>query len=117
MPELAVVLHERNRGYGGALISAFSAATKEWIFYTDGDAQYDAREAAVLVDAVTPTTDIVQGYKIGRGDSWYRKVIGRIYHHVVKAGVPAARAATPTATSDCSAARWSSTRRCDRRPA
>jgi glycosyltransferase involved in cell wall biosynthesis len=84
VPELVVVLHERNRGYGGALISAFSTATKEWIFYTDGDAQYDAREAGLMVAAVGPATDIVQGYKIGRGDPWYRKVIGRVYHHVVK---------------------------------
>jgi glycosyltransferase involved in cell wall biosynthesis len=84
VPELVVVLHERNRGYGGALISAFSTATKDWIFYTDGDAQYDAKEAAGLVDAVTPTTDVVQGYKIGRGDPWYRKVIGRVYHRVVR---------------------------------
>jgi glycosyltransferase involved in cell wall biosynthesis len=82
--ELVVVVHERNRGYGGALISAFSTASKDWIFYTDGDAQYDAKEAAGLVGAVTPATDIVQGYKIGRGDPWYRKVIGRVYHHVVK---------------------------------
>jgi glycosyltransferase involved in cell wall biosynthesis len=84
VPELTVILHERNRGYGGALISAFSAATTDWIFYTDGDLQYDATEAAALVKAVEPTTDIVQGYKIGRGDSWYRKVIGRTYHHLVK---------------------------------
>ena len=84
VPELVVVVHERNRGYGGALISAFTTATKDWIFYTDGDAQYDAKEAAMMVAAVTPTTDIVQGYKIGRGDPWYRKVIGRVYHHVVK---------------------------------
>jgi glycosyltransferase involved in cell wall biosynthesis len=84
VPELEVVFHQRNRGYGGALISAFGAAKKDWIFYTDGDAQYDATEAASMVMAVTPTTDIVQGYKIGRGDSWYRKVIGRVYHHVVK---------------------------------
>jgi glycosyltransferase involved in cell wall biosynthesis len=84
LPELTVLAHERNRGYGGALISAFGAATTEWIFYTDGDAQYDATEAAALVEAVEPTTDIVQGYKIGRGDSWYRKVIGRMYHHLVK---------------------------------
>jgi glycosyltransferase involved in cell wall biosynthesis len=84
VPELVVVLHERNRGYGGALISAFTTATKDWIFYTDGDAQYDAREAALMVEAVTPDTDIVQGYKIGRGDPWYRKIIGRVYHHVVK---------------------------------
>ena len=84
VPELVVVLHERNRGYGGALISAFTTATKDWIFYTDGDAQYDATEAADLVRAVGPTTDIVQGYKRGRGDPWYRKVIGRVYHHVVR---------------------------------
>jgi glycosyltransferase involved in cell wall biosynthesis len=84
VPELVVVVHERNRGYGGALISAFSTATKDWIFYTDGDAQYDAKEAAGMVGAVTPATDIVQGYKIGRGDPWYRKVIGRAYHNVVK---------------------------------
>jgi glycosyltransferase involved in cell wall biosynthesis len=84
VPELVVVLHEHNRGYGGALISAFSTASKEWIFYTDGDAQYDAREAALMVAAARPDTDIVQGYKIGRGDPWYRKVLGRVYHHVVK---------------------------------
>ena len=32
----------------------------------------------------TPDVDIVQGYKIGRGDPWYRKVIGRCYHRTVK---------------------------------
>jgi hypothetical protein len=37
-----------------------------------------------MVAAVTPDTDIVQGYKIGRGDPWYRKAIGRAYHHLVK---------------------------------
>ncbi|CAB4885714.1 unannotated protein [freshwater metagenome] len=83
-PWLKVVHHDRNRGYGGALISGFAAARYEWIFYTDGDAQYDAREAALLIPLATQEVDIVQGYKIGRGDGWHRKVIGRVYHHVVK---------------------------------
>ena len=52
-PWLRVVHHEQNRGYGQALISGFSAARHDWIFYTDGDAQYDAREAAVLVPLAT----------------------------------------------------------------
>ena len=81
---LRVVHHEQNRGYGGALISGFAAARYDWIFYTDGDAQYDAREAALLVPLATADVDIVQGYKIGRGDSLLRKIIGRCYHHVVK---------------------------------
>jgi glycosyltransferase involved in cell wall biosynthesis len=83
-PWLRVIHHETNGGYGKALISGFTAARHEWIFYTDGDAQYDASEAALLVPLATDDVDVVQGYKIGRGDSWYRKVIGRCYHHVVK---------------------------------
>jgi len=86
-PWLRVIHHDQNRGYGGALISGFAAARHEWIFYTDGDAQYDASEAALLVkvaDDVDHEVDVVQGYKIGRGDHFHRKVIGRVYHHVVK---------------------------------
>ncbi len=83
-PWLRVIHHETNGGYGKALISGFTAARREWIFYTDGDAQYDADEAALLVPLAGDDIDVVQGYKIGRGDSWYRKVIGRYYHHVVK---------------------------------
>jgi glycosyltransferase involved in cell wall biosynthesis len=84
VPRLRIVNHEVNRGYGGALQSGFAAAQKQWVFYTDGDAQYDAAEIVRCIDAVTPTTDVVQGWKVGRGDEWYRKVIGRTYHHVVK---------------------------------
>lgn len=83
-PWLNVIHHERNRGYGGALLSGFAAARFDWIFYTDGDAQYDAKEAALLFPLATDDVDIVQGYKLGRGDTLARKVIGRCYHHVVK---------------------------------
>ena len=83
-PWLRVIHHDKNRGYGGALISGFAAAQYEWIFYTDGDAQYDAKEAAVLAPLATDDVDVVQGYKLGRGDELYRKIIGRVYHHVVK---------------------------------
>ena len=79
-----VIRHDVNRGYGGALLSGFAASEKEWIFYTDGDAQYDASEITRCIDAVTADVDVVQGWKMGRGDPWYRKLIGRAYHHVVK---------------------------------
>src|SRR5260370_39270337 len=36
-PLLCIVTHDSNRGYGAALRSGFAAATKEYIFYTDGD--------------------------------------------------------------------------------
>lgn len=84
VPELIIVRHATNRGYGGALISGFGASTKQWIFYTDGDAQYDASELVRCIDAVHPNTDVVQGWKLQRGDPWYRKAIGRGYHHAVR---------------------------------
>ena len=83
-PQVRVVHHEQNRGYGGALRSGFAAATKELVAYTDGDAQYDPAELEVLWKHLTPGADMVTGYKISRSDPWHRIVIGRIYHHTVK---------------------------------
>src|SRR5262245_54247807 len=48
-PRLRVIFHDRNRGYGAALRSGFSGATKDLIFYTDGDGQYDVFELRRLL--------------------------------------------------------------------
>ena len=83
-PQVRAVHHQGNRGYGGALRSGFAAATKDWIFYTDGDAQYDPWEMSELWAKLGPGVDMVNGYKISRSDPFHRVVIGRIYHHTVK---------------------------------
>ena len=83
-PEVRVIHHERNRGYGGALRTGFSSATKAYIFYTDGDAQYDPAEMSVLWAQLAPGVDLVNGYKMSRSDPMHRIIIGRVYHHTVK---------------------------------
>lgn len=83
-PDVHILRHEKNRGYGGALRSGFAAASKDWIFYTDGDAQYDVREMELLLEHVSAEVDVVQGYKIERHDPLHRIVIGRIYHWLVR---------------------------------
>jgi glycosyltransferase involved in cell wall biosynthesis len=83
-PQVRIVTHPENRGYGAALRSGFKSATKEWIFYTDGDGQYDPRELVNLVQAVREETDVVNGYKIERHDPLHRVIIGRMYHHIVR---------------------------------
>ncbi len=83
-PQVRIVQHPTNQGYGGALRSGFAAATKEWIFYTDGDAQYDPRELVKLVQALRSDTDVVNGYKISRQDPLHRIIIGKLYHHIVR---------------------------------
>jgi glycosyltransferase involved in cell wall biosynthesis len=83
-PEVRVIHHPKNRGYGGALRSGFSGATKEFIFYTDGDAQYDPSELELLWPKMVAGVDVVNGYKISRSDPMHRIIIGRVYHHTVK---------------------------------
>jgi hypothetical protein len=82
-PRLKVVNHLRNRGYGGALQSGFAHATKDLIFYTDGDGQYDPTEILSLVPHIAGC-DLVNGYKIRRSDAMYRVIIGRLYHWTAK---------------------------------
>jgi len=83
-PRLRVLTNRTNRGYGGNLRCLFAAATKDLIFYTDGDAQYDPAELATLYAHLTPEMDVVQGWKIERSDPLHRKIIGRVYHHFVR---------------------------------
>ncbi len=84
-PEHVRVMEEmRPSGYGGVLRKGFASARKEWIFYTDGDAQYDPRELPVLVQGLTPDTDMVNGYKIKRRDPFHRIWIGLAYQYFVK---------------------------------
>ena len=83
-PEVRVIHHPANRGYGGALRSGFSGARKALVFYTDGDAQYDPAELEVLWPHMRAGVDLVNGYKISRSDPLHRIVIGRVYHYTVK---------------------------------
>ena len=79
-----IVHHPKNRGYGGALRTGFATATKDLVFYTDGDAQYDPAEMAALWSKMTDAVDWVNGWKISRSDPLHRVIIGRVYHHTVK---------------------------------
>jgi glycosyltransferase involved in cell wall biosynthesis len=79
-----VIHRTQPSGYGGVLRAGFAAATKDWIFYTDGDAQYDARELTLLAQAMRDGVDMVNGYKIKRHDPFHRVVIGLAYQYFVK---------------------------------
>ena len=82
--ELRVITHSANQGYGAALRTGFAAAKKDWVFYTDGDSQYNPLELVDLVGALHEGADAVNGYKLTRNDSLMRILIGRAYHYFVK---------------------------------
>ena len=43
-PELKIVTHLRNRGYGAAVRSGLDEASLEVVFLTDGDGQFDLHD-------------------------------------------------------------------------
>ena len=83
-PELKIVHHARNMGYGAALRSGFAHSTKDLIFYTDGDGQYDARELSTLHECLTGGVDVVNGFKVKRADQRHREVLGGIYNRLAR---------------------------------
>ncbi len=83
-PQFRLVNHAQNTGYGGALRAGFAAAHKDWVFYTDGDAQYDARELVLLAERVSDDVDLINGWKIKRRDPSHRILVGMLYQYFVK---------------------------------
>lgn len=81
---LRVVTHPENRGYGGALQSGFSAATKDYVFYTDGDGQYDVAELSLLLDSAANGAPWINGFKKRRSDPWRRTFLGAAYREFVR---------------------------------
>lgn len=73
IPEVRAVHNRPNRGYGGALARGFREATKNWIFYTDGDGQFDLGELPRLLPLLEDH-DVVSCYRIDRKDPLLRKV-------------------------------------------
>ena len=71
--EVRVVHHPVNEGYGAALRTGFASADLDWVFFSDGDGQFDLRELAGFLDAAE-LSDAVVGYRIDRADHLGRKV-------------------------------------------
>ena len=84
VPRLKVITHDRNRGYGGALRSGFANATKDFVFYTDGDGQYDVKELPVLLMLMTDDTHFVNGIKMTRQDPPHRVFAGNLHRFLMR---------------------------------
>jgi glycosyltransferase involved in cell wall biosynthesis len=89
-PRIRAIHHRPNRGYGGALQSGFRNATKEWIFYTDGDGQFDINQIELLLP-LAGRYDIVNGYRLNRQDPLIRRLNafcwGALVKYLLKFGV------------------------------
>lgn len=78
-PRLRPQHHPQNRGYGAALRTGFDAARKPFVFYMDGDGQFDIRELDLLLPLATDEDHIVTGFRIKRNDPFLRRLNARLF--------------------------------------
>jgi len=82
-PQLRVVRHVANRGYGAAVRSGFDAARLSWVFLIDADNQFDPAEIGLLL-AHAPRADIVAGYRRQRRDPLRRRLNALAFFTLVR---------------------------------
>jgi glycosyltransferase involved in cell wall biosynthesis len=72
-PGVRAVHHQKNSGYGAALRTGFKSATKEYVFFSDGDGQFDIAEIEKLLE-LRGQADIICGYRANRRDNFLRRL-------------------------------------------
>ena len=75
-PHLRLVQHPVNKGFGAAVLTGFTSATKDWILYTDADRQFVLAELASLIP-YTDKADLIAGYRAPRRDPFLRVLYGK----------------------------------------
>src|SRR3989344_4875963 len=85
-PALKIIDKSRNTEGYAVIKHGFSAASKEWVFYTDGDSQYhlEADLEKLILKQHETSSDVINGYKIKRKDNFYRRILGSIYAFLSK---------------------------------
>ncbi|HXG11479.1 MAG TPA: glycosyltransferase [Gemmataceae bacterium] len=83
-PNVHLLRHPVNRGYGAALRTGFEAARMDLVAFTDADCQFDLADLALLLP-LTKDYPVVTGYRMQRQDPWRRRFFSWGYNHLVRA--------------------------------
>ena len=83
IPQVRAVHNIPNRGYGGAVARGLQESRMDWIFFTDGDGQFDIGEMPKLIELLD-AGDFAVGYRIKRADPFMRKVNAKMWGTLVR---------------------------------
>lgn len=75
---IRLVSHKKNKGYGAALKTGITTCRYEWIFWTDGDLQFDLQSLNAFL-SFTKSSNAMLGYRAHRADTLLRKINGQLY--------------------------------------
>lgn len=76
------LIQQENQGYGGSVWTALTSASKDLVFFTDADLQFDLSEIEKLLP-YAENFNVVIGYRAPRTDPLMRKVNARLWTALV----------------------------------
>lgn len=82
-PNVRVIHHLANQGYGAALRSGFTAATGDFIFLTDSDGQFSPPDLVQTLPLMTNETMVV-GYRQARADPAIRRLNAALWGRLIR---------------------------------
>lgn len=82
-PRIRVIHHRPGRGYGGAVRTGLLSASQPFVFFTDGDQQFEVADFPLLLAALGPEVDAVIGYRPKRADPWRRRFVSAVYNRLI----------------------------------
>lgn len=77
-PHVRAIHHPKNQGYGASLRTGINEARYDWVFFTDGDMQFDVSQ----LEHFLPYTDeyqVIIGYRKTRADGNFRAMNARLF--------------------------------------
>jgi len=77
-PNVRTIHHQKNEGYGASLRTGVAEAKHDWVFFTDGDMQFDVAQLAQFVP-FTREHQVIIGYRTTRADGNFRAMNARIF--------------------------------------
>ncbi|MBP8591216.1 glycosyltransferase family 2 protein [Candidatus Shapirobacteria bacterium] len=82
-PEVRAISHRQNKGYGAAIKSGLKNCRYDWIFFSDGDRQFNLKELEKLVEK-NDQADLIIGYRQKRADSFIRLANAKLFNFLIR---------------------------------
>lgn len=83
-PEVTVIHHPENLGYGAAIRSGLGHCQYEWICFTDGDDEYDVNDLRKLI-ALEDFYDLIITFRYVKVYNSRRQIISWVYNKTLRA--------------------------------
>jgi hopanoid biosynthesis associated protein HpnK len=81
---IRVIHHPRNRGLGASIRTGLSASRMQYVLYSDSDLPVDFACLKDVLPRLTPETDLLIGYRLGRAEGIRRAIMSWTYNRLIR---------------------------------